>query len=244
MSGRSASSPAAIARIFGGALSEFKIVELSSDMWTRPVAPTSAGHECRYVAGMPDEATWSDYYEANEGRAPRDQLLDVLARFAEPGNAVDLGCGAGIDTLAMLDRGWTVVAIDAEPEAIERVRRRAAERPSLETQLSPMEDVDLPPADLVWASYSLFFCDPARFPDVWARIQAAVRPGGRFAGELLGDHDTWAAMPERTAMTRAEAEALFDGWDVERFEEEENDGEACSGPKHWHLFHVIAQAPD
>lgn len=192
---------------------------------------------------MPDEATWSDYYEANEGRAPRDQLLDVLATFAEPGNAVDLGCGAGIDTLAMLDRGWTVVAIDAEPEAIERVRRRAAERPSLETQLSPMEDVDLPAVDLVWASYSLFFCDPARFPDVWARIQAAVRPGGRFAGELLGERDTWAAMPERTAMTRAEAEALFDGWDVERFEEEENDGEACSGPKHWHLFHVIAQAP-
>jgi hypothetical protein len=78
---------------------------------------------------------------------------------------------------------------------------------------------------------------------VWARIRAAVRPGGRFAGELLGERDTWAEMPERTAMTRAEAEALFDGWRVERFEEEENDGEACSGPKHWHLFHVIAQAP-
>jgi hypothetical protein len=41
---------------------------------------------------------------------------------------------------------------------------------------------------------------------------------------------------------RTEAEALFDGWTVERFEEEENDGEACSGPKHWHLFHVIALA--
>ena len=157
MSGRSANSLAAIARTFGGAPECVPDNGTESDMWTRPVAPTSAGHECRYVAGMPDEATWSDYYEANEGRAPRDQLLDVLATFAEPGNAVDLGCGAGIDTLAMLDRGWTVVAIDAEPEAIERVRRRAAERPSLETQLSPMEDVDLPPADLVWASYSLFF---------------------------------------------------------------------------------------
>ena len=192
---------------------------------------------------MPEDATWSDYYAANEGRAPRDQLLDVLAMFAAPGNAVDLGCGAGIDTLAMLDRGWTVLAIDAEPEAIERVRSLAGDNPALETQRSPMEDVALPPADLLWASYSLFFCDPGRFPDVWARIRAAIRPGGRFAGELLGDRDTWAAMPERTARTRAEAEALFDGWDVERFEEEENDGEACSGPKHWHLFHVIAQAP-
>ena len=191
---------------------------------------------------MPD-ATWSDYYAANEGRAPRDQLLDVLSRFDEPGSAVDLGCGAGIDTLAMLDRGWTVLAIDAEPEAIERMRRRAGDNPALDTQLSPMEDVDLPPADLVWASYSLFFCDPAHFPKVWERIRTSVLAGGRFAGELLGDRDTWASMPERTAMTRAEAEALFTRWTVERFEEEDEDGEACSGPKHWHLFHVIAQAP-
>ncbi len=189
------------------------------------------------------EPTWSDYYEANEGRAPRDQLLEVLARFAEPGMAIDLGCGSGIDTLAMLDRGWEVLAIDAEVEAIERLRRRAGDRPELETQRSPMEDIELPRADLVWASYSLFSCDPVRFPDVWARIRAAVRSGGRFAGELLGERDTWASRDDGTSMTRTEAEALFDGWTVERFEEEENDGEACSGPKHWHLFHVIALAP-
>jgi SAM-dependent methyltransferase len=189
------------------------------------------------------EPTWSDYYEANEGRAPRDQLLDVLARFAEPGMAIDLGCGSGIDTLAMLDRGWEVLAIDAEAEAIERLRQRAGDRPALETQRSPMEDVALPAADLVWASYSLFFCDPARFPDVWTRIRTAVRPRGRFAGELLGERDTWASRDDGTSMTRTEAEALFDGWAVERFEEEENDGEACSGPKHWHLFHAIALAP-
>ncbi|HJX08765.1 MAG TPA: class I SAM-dependent methyltransferase, partial [Actinomycetota bacterium] len=92
------------------------------------------------------------------------------------------------------------------------------------------------------ASYSLFFCDPARFPDVWSRIRAAVRPGGRFAGELLGERDTWALTGDGSAFSRTQAEALFEGWTVERFEEEENDGEACSGPKHWHLFHVTAQA--
>jgi len=192
---------------------------------------------------MASEATWSDYYEANEGRAPRDQLLDVLGRFTEPGTAVDLGCGSGIDTLAMLERGWRVLAIDAEAEAIERLRQRAAGRAGLETQRAPMEDATIPAANLVWASYSLFFCDPTRFPDVWGRIGEAIRPGGRFAGELLGDRDTWAIREDGTAMTRAAAKALFDGWTVERFEEEENDGEACSGPKHWHLFHVIAQPP-
>lgn len=192
---------------------------------------------------MARDSTWPDYYEANEGRAARDELVEVLDSFATPGSAVDLGCGAGIDTVAMLDRGWTVLAIDAQPEAIERLRSRAGSRGGLRTELSSMEDVALPPVDLVWASYSLFFCDPDRFPAVWGRIGAAIGPGGRFAGELLGDRDTWASLVDHTAMQRPAVESLFEGWIVEHFEEEENDGEAFDGPKHWHYFHVVARAP-
>jgi hypothetical protein len=153
----------------------------------------------------------------------------------------------------MLERGWSVFATDAQQEAIDRLRRRVGEAPNLRTQRAPMEEVELPPADLVWASFSLFFCDPARFPDVWRNIEGALSAGGLFTGELLGDRDTWATDPDFgwfspdhgfTWFSRSEAEALFDGWTVERFEEEENDGEATSGPKHWHVFHVIARKPD
>jgi SAM-dependent methyltransferase len=189
------------------------------------------------------DPTWSDYYDANEGRAPREQLLDVLGRFARPGAAVDLGCGAGIDTVAMLERGWEVLAIDAEHDAIERLRRRAPAHATLRTKVGPMEEAQLPSVDLLWASYSLFFCDPARFGEVWSRIRVAVRPGGLFAGELLGDRDTWASIEGHSAFGMAAAEALFEGWAVERFEEEENEGEAFSGPKHWHYFHVVAKTP-
>ena len=60
---------------------------------------------------------------------------------------------------------------------------------------------------------------------------------------MLGERDSWAAGGDVNAHGRADAEALFDGWALERFDEEENDGDACSGPKHWHLFHVVARAP-
>ena len=153
----------------------------------------------------------------------------------------------------MLERGWSVFATDAQQEAIDRLRHRVGEAPNLRTQRTPMEEVELPPADLVWASFSLFFCDPTRFPDVWRKIEGALSAGGRFAGELLGDRDTWAtdpgfdwfrSDPGFTWFSRAEAEAVFEGWTVERFEVEENDGEATSGPKHWHVFHVIARRPE
>jgi tellurite methyltransferase len=190
-----------------------------------------------------EERAWSDYYEANDDRAPRAMLLDVLATFPAPGDAVDLGCGSGIDTAAMLERGWRVFASDAEEEAIGRLRSRVPPEhlDRLRTVVARMEDVALPPADLVWAGFSLFFCDPQRFADVWAGIAGSIRPGGRFAGQLLGERDTWAPEEGISSFARVEAQRIFDGWTIERFEEEENDGEACSGPKHWHVFHVIAR---
>ncbi len=194
---------------------------------------------------MSDETTWSDYYRENEGREPRALLLEVLDPFEGPGEAVDLGCGAGIDTLAMLERGWRVFATDAEDEAVRRTRGRVPSElePRLQTLVMPMEDVELPEVDLVWASFSLFFCNPARFADVWSRIGRALVGGGRFAGQLLGDRDTWAPDEDISAFSEAEARALFEGWTLERFDEEENDGSSCDGPKHWHVFHVVANAP-
>ena len=194
---------------------------------------------------MTDGATWADYYRENEGREPRALLLEVLDSFELPGEAVDLGCGAGIDTLAMLERGWQVFATDAEDEAIQRTRGRVPPELQLrlQTLVTPMEDVELPAANLVWASFSLFFCDPARFADVWSRIGGALVGGGRFAGQLLGDRDTWAPDEDICAFSEADARALFEGWTLERFEEEENDGSSCDGPKHWHVFHVVASAP-
>ena len=191
---------------------------------------------------MSDADRWTPYYEAHDGREPRPMLLEVLDTFERPGRAVELGFGNGVETIAMLRRGWRVLAVDPTPEATERllaaVPPEAADR--LETVVAPMEDVALPRADLVWAAFSLFFCHPARFPEVWARIGAAVPPGGRFGGELLGAHDTWAGKEDITAFERENALALFDGWRIDRFDEEEHDGEACSGPKHWHVFHVVA----
>jgi len=194
---------------------------------------------------MSDETTWSDYYEENEGRQPREMLLEVLDRFAAPGDAVDLGCGSGIETLAMLQRGWRVFATDAEDEAIERLRARVppdlADR--LRTSVSPMEDVDLPAADLLQAGFSLFFCQPERFADVWGKIGRSLSVGGTFVGQLLGERDTWAPQDDISSFSELEARALFDGWTIARFDEEDEDGDALSGPKHWHVFHVVARAP-
>ena len=190
---------------------------------------------------------WVAYYDEQGVREPRDLLLQALDSFDAEGRvgvAVDLGAGQGFETGELLRRGWEVLAIDAEEEGIRRLRRRISDEQAgrLRTRVEPMQDAALPPADLVHASFSLPFCPPASFPGLWDRIRSAIRPGGRFTGELFGDRDTWASTESHmTFFDAAGARALFDGLDVESFVEEEEDDEDM--PKHWHVFHVIARQP-
>ena len=197
-------------------------------------------------------STWTRYYDA-AGEQPRETLLFALESFdaeasAKEGGlvAVDLGCGTGRDTVELLRRGWRVLAIDAEPAAIQRLLRRgdlgAASAARLETQVARFEDAGWPEVDLINSSYALPFCPPNQFGAVWQRIVASLRPGGRFSGQLFGDRDGWATQPDMSFQTRQDAENLLRGLEVEHFEEIEEDGETAVGdPKHWHVFHVVAR---
>src|SRR5215211_1849929 len=110
---------------------------------------------------------WVGYYDDQGDREPRETLRDALDRFEREGGtgtAIDLGAGQGIETAELLRRGWQVVAVDAEPDGIRRLRDRAGDDARLTTLVSPMQDAELPAADLVHASFSLPFCPPEAFP--------------------------------------------------------------------------------
>ena len=159
---------------------------------------------------------------------------------------MDLGCGTGRDTLELLRRGWRVLAVDATIEAIERLlvgrNLSEAERDRLETRVSRFETAEWPSADLVNSSFALPFCPPADFPAVWERIEASLHGGGRFSGHLFGDRDGWSNEEDLTFHTRPQAETLFSQFELELFDEVEEDGKTAVGKaKHWHLFHVVAR---
>ena len=107
--------------------------------------------------------------------------------------------------------------------------------------MARFEDASWPEVSLVNSSFALPFCAPESFEAVWSRVRASLVPGGRFSGQLFGDRDGWVGSRELTFHSSAEAEALFDGLELERFEELEEDGQTALGdPKHWHVFHVVA----
>jgi tellurite methyltransferase len=188
---------------------------------------------------------FSAYYDATAKRPPRRTLLFALERFGDfAGFAVDLGCGDGRDTVALLRRAWSVLAIDAEEEAIVRLRSRTdlPAGAAIETRIARFESSIWPAADLVNSSFALPLCAPELFPALWQRIVGSLKPGGRFAGQFYGDRDGWASRPGMTTHDRAAVERLLAPLDTELIDEEESDTITPRGqPKHWHMFHVVAR---
>ncbi len=197
--------------------------------------------------GVPRRWHGSPSRESDSQRHGSESRATVGATDSKPPLAIDLGCGEGRDTAEMLKRGWRVLAIDGHPDAIRRLRERDDLVPAdrLEIRYAPFEGLELPRARLVNASFSLPFCPPEHFEALWAAICEAIEPGGRFAGQFFGDRDDWAPIPDRSHQTRAEAEALLTGFEVELFKEVEDDGkDALENPKHWHRIDVVARKPD
>jgi SAM-dependent methyltransferase len=190
---------------------------------------------------------WAAYYEQLRDRPPRRTLLAALDAFGEPQDdalAIDLGCGDGRDIIEILRRGWRVMAVDAEPEAL---RQLAARNLPNSERIIPvaarLEEVPLPIGmQLVNSSFAMPLCEPARFHDLWMRIREALPGDGRFSGQWYGTRDSWKGRPGMTFLQRDEALGLLDGLDLEMFEEEETDSVTPRGnPKHWHIFHIVAR---
>lgn len=196
---------------------------------------------------------WPGYFDLMVGKPPRETLVAALARFAkeEAGcmptvrRAVDLGCGEGRDTLELLAHGWQVLAIDGHPRSFELLKPRVSPEhmASLQTSIAPFREARWPRGlDLLNASFALPFCEPDDWNPLWERIVTSIRPGGRFSGQLFGDRDGWAALPDRTHHRRAQLDSLFSEFTLEELREEERADTNHDGkPKPWHVFHIVAR---
>ena len=153
---------------------------------------------------------------------------------------IDLGCGGGADTRAFLEHGWSVFAVDAEPRAIEVLRAHVPEHQTarLTTAVGRFNEVDLPAADLVFASLSLPFAGD-EFEESIAAAIGALKPGGWFVAVLLGGNDSWA--DEVATVDSGQLEHLLLDFDHVGIKEQEFEGDSGAGPKHWHWVMVTAR---
>jgi len=203
---------------------------------------------------MPDEPTqdpesWAAFYRHSAGREPRPLFVKGMAALTAAGvmpqQAVEVGFGDGTETMALLEAGWRVLAIDPSPAAEDRLRSEvpasAADRLTIRSE--PAERVQLPPYDLLYAGYALPFLDAVAFPAFWAGVRDQLRPGGFIVANFFGPRDSWFGREEMSFLDSDAVRSLAEGLEVVALDEEDTDGDSFLGPKHWHVFDLIARAP-
>ena len=190
------------------------------------------------------QSVWDQYYKISAGRPPREFLHRTLRRFVTPGLVIDLGCGAGVESIFLLQQGWQVFAIDQQESAVQKLRTSSLALNTmshLKTLVAPFEAINLPSANLIWAGLSLPFCQPDGFHTLWRKICSALLPGGRFAGDFFGPHHAWSGQRDMTFHTKEQILALCAELQLEYMIEEEGEQmTAMNGIQHWHMFTISA----
>ncbi len=187
------------------------------------------------------EFKWEDFYKITKGRPPWPLLVQAVSLLSNGKYALDLGCGAGRDTRFLLEQGFTVTAVDSDPHAIALLAAFPQDR--LRVVQSSFEAFEFESYDLVNAQFALPFAPEDRFHEVFARIKLALNAGRIFVGQFFGVNDEWNTPGNQmTFLTREQAEAELKDLRVLEFQEEDVDSHVADGtPKHWHVFHIIAQ---
>lgn len=192
---------------------------------------------------MPD-IDWAKFRDAVESK-PLNPFHQILEPFlSSQGRALDLGCGTGRSALWLVSHGYTVDAIDRDPESLQIARQRIGDIPTIRLVESNFADFELSSYDLALSLFSVFFQPQKDFDALWPRLVEAISPGGLFAGQLIGPDDDWAD-ESTSSFQRPALDRLFERFSYEHIEEVRRSGKTIWGePKKWHLYHVIARKTD
>jgi SAM-dependent methyltransferase len=137
-------------------------------------------HELKTFSATYDWAkTWRDLPWAHDEAT---LFLAELCAKRKPGRALDIGCGAGTDSVYLAQRGWDVTALDFIPKALEFTAARAREAG---VSVTPVEaDITAwraeQPFDLVLDHGLLHNLDPVRHAAYRQTVLQAVADDGDF----------------------------------------------------------------
>ena len=126
--------------------------------------------------------TWNPGLYAQNARYVSDlgtSLVDLLD--PKPGERIlDLGCGDGVLTRELAERGCEVVGVDASPEMIEAALALGVDARVMDGHSLAFENE----FDAVFSNAALHWMN--RPDQVLAGVERALKPGGRFVGEFGG----------------------------------------------------------
>lgn len=115
------------------------------------------------------------YYDNIETDLPHKNVKKFIEMKIKAGNAIELGCGAGRDTIYLIKNGWNVISIDRE-NVENRIRKRLEQEEieHFKFQRQEFENIILEESNLLVANFSLPFCNKNKFCELWNKINNSI----------------------------------------------------------------------
>lgn len=115
------------------------------------------------------------FYKNTKGVPQNKMVTRFMKMNVIPKKAIDLGCGAGRDTVYLIKNGWTVLAIDkVDTEKIISSQLSPEEKIKFRFEKQEFENIKLEPNNLLIANFSIPFCAKEHFQEFWKRITNSI----------------------------------------------------------------------
>ena len=126
------------------------------------------------------------FYKNTKNEMPHDNVKKIIEIENKKGNAIDLGCGAGRDTIFLIKNNWNVTAIDREntKDMIES-KLTIEELKRLKFICQDFENIKLDKSDLVVTNFSIPFCNKKYFNELWNKIVNSINTSRIFCWKLF-----------------------------------------------------------
>lgn len=127
-----------------------------------------------------------EFLENTKKALPHENVKKFLKIEKNVGNAVDLGCGMGRDTIFLIKNNWNVNAIDREDtkDFIES-NLTVDEKKKLKYECQTFENIKLEKNDLVISNFSIPFCSKDYFDKFWKEIVDSINIGRLFCWKFF-----------------------------------------------------------
>jgi SAM-dependent methyltransferase len=135
-----------------------------------------------------------DRDEIAYGSTPSSAVTAFLQQAGEGGLALDLGAGAGRDTIALAVAGYDVTAVDLSARGLDRIKQRAAQadvKDRVQTRVADVRDVQMPSSAYaaIVATTVLDHIPSADAIKVWKRMTEALADNGFLFVEVHTTED-------------------------------------------------------
>lgn len=182
---------------------------------------------------------WTNYQEKTYNNSVCNLLVEFLDNY-KISSCIDLGCGSGNETVYMLKKGIKVLSVDRQLNKNFILNRLTdLEKTRVSFMESNFENLKLPKTDLIVAIFSIPFCNPKYFDNLWEKIYDSINVNGYFVGQLLGDRDAWKDTPNINTFSIEQVNEYLKKYQIIKLHEIEHIKK--SNNKKWHFYDIIAK---